>query len=233
MSRLLVHVEGETEESFVNEHLAVHLYTLGYESVSARLVGNSRLRGKRGGIKPWASVSKDITRHLTTDKKCVATTMVDYYALPKSGAKAWPGRELAIQVPHAQKAQVVQSAIHASICEQMGEGFQPWRFIPFVIMHEFEALLFSDCTRFAEAIGRPELASDFQLIRDQFANPEMINDSPETAPSKRVEALMNNYQKPLYGSLAVGAIGLSAIRDACPNFSEWILTLEKLVNTQQ
>jgi hypothetical protein len=53
MSRLLIHVEGETEESFVNEVLAPHLYHHGYQDVSARLIGNARLRDRRGGIRRW------------------------------------------------------------------------------------------------------------------------------------------------------------------------------------
>ena len=28
---------------------------------------------------------------------------------------------------------------------QMGSGFNPDRFVPYVMMHEFEAMLFSDC----------------------------------------------------------------------------------------
>lgn len=53
MARLLVHVEGETEESFVNEELAGHLHGFGYTKVSARLVGNARQRDRRGGIRAW------------------------------------------------------------------------------------------------------------------------------------------------------------------------------------
>src|SRR5256885_1583241 len=49
MARLLIHVEGETEETFVNEVLAPHLLSFGYESVSARLIGNARQRDRRGG----------------------------------------------------------------------------------------------------------------------------------------------------------------------------------------
>ena len=64
MARLLVHVEGETEETFVNEVLTPHLHRHGYEKVAARLVGNARLRERRGGIRAWTSVKADIIRHL-------------------------------------------------------------------------------------------------------------------------------------------------------------------------
>ena len=61
--RLLIHVEGQTEETFVNEILRAHLVQHGYKSVEARLIGNARLRVKRGGIKSWSSVKGDIVRH--------------------------------------------------------------------------------------------------------------------------------------------------------------------------
>jgi hypothetical protein len=49
MARLLVHVEGITEETFVNELLSVYLATRGYESVGARILGNARQRSRRAG----------------------------------------------------------------------------------------------------------------------------------------------------------------------------------------
>ena len=64
MSRLLVHVEGETEETFANELLGPYLHDRGYSEVTARLMGNARQRSRRGGIKGWAEVRKDILGHL-------------------------------------------------------------------------------------------------------------------------------------------------------------------------
>lgn len=226
MVRLLIHVEGETEETFVNEILAPHLYHRGYSKVSARLVGNARQRDRRGGIRAWSAVRKDIVNHLKEDPACLATTMVDYYALPQRGGRAWPGREAAGAMPFEQKAATVEGALLADICRELGDRFDPRRFIPFVIMHEFEGLLFSDCHGFGRGIGRPELGAQFQAIRDQFPSPEEINDSPVTAPSKRVERLVQGYEKPLLGSLAVLEIGLGAIRAECPHFREWLTCLE-------
>src|SRR4051812_46577144 len=95
MARILVHVEGETEETFVNEVLAPHLSK---HNISARIIGNSRQRDRRGGIRPWTDVKKDIVRHLKGDAHAFATTMVDYYGLPQSGDRAWPGRAKASNV---------------------------------------------------------------------------------------------------------------------------------------
>jgi hypothetical protein len=122
----------------------------------------------------------------------------------------------------------VQAAVRDDLITEMGNRFDPERFVPFVVMHEFEGLLFSDCAAFSRVIGRSDLEAGFRKIREQFLTPEEINDSPATAPSKRVEALDPRYQKPLFGVLAVLEIGLSRIRAECPHFDGWLRQLESL-----
>ncbi|MGB6946089.1 MAG: DUF4276 family protein [Bryobacteraceae bacterium] len=223
MPRLLIHVEGQTEESFVNEVLRSHLVPQLYDSVDARIVGNARLRERRGGIRHWASVRKDIVNHLREDQDCISTTMVDYYGLPLT----WPGREAAKNLRSVEeKARCVEDAVNNDVAAEMGSRFDPERFVPFVVMHEFEGLLFSDCASFGRGIGRPDLEASLRGIRDDFTTPEEINDSPITAPSKRVKGLLPGYEKPLLGVLAVLEIGLLRIRAECPHFDAWISQLE-------
>jgi hypothetical protein len=222
MTRLLVHVEGETEESFVKEVLRPHLVGSGYHDVGARLLGNARQRMNRGGIKSWDVVRGDITRHLKGDVGAVATTLVDYYGLPDN----WLGRVDARSASVLERPKIIEKAIHEDLSSAMGSGFDAGRFVPFVIMHEFEGLLFSDCPAFARAIGQGRLEAEFQRIRNQFDSPEEIDDSPQSAPSKRVEALMRNYEKPLHGTLAALEIGLDTIRKQCPHFRCWLTKLE-------
>jgi Domain of unknown function (DUF4276) len=222
MARLLVHVEGQTEEAFVNEVLRDYLVGVGYESVSARIVGNARLRQRRGGIRPWPSVRKDIVNHLKEDPGCFATTMVDFYGLPRDGDGAWPGRAEAAGVETWRKAALVEAGLAADLARQVGEQVDPSRFIPFVVLHEFEGLLFSDCVAFAQGIGRMDLEPRFRQIRDAFTTPEDINDSPDTCPSKRVTDLVAGYEKPLFGTLAALEIGLARIRAECPHFDDWL-----------
>jgi hypothetical protein len=226
MARLLIHVEGQTEEDFVNEVLRDHLVSRGYHSVDARIVGNARLRERRGGIIPWALAKKDISNHLQEDRACIATTIVDYYGLPGT----WPGRaESTNRASTKEKARCVQDAMRDDLVGEMGSGFNPKRFVPFVVMHEFEGLLFSDCAAFSRAIGRSDLERKFQDIREQFQTPEEIDDSPITAPSKRVQALVPGYEKPLLGVLAVLEIGFDRIQEECPHFRAWLNQLETLL----
>ena len=190
MTRLLVHVEGETEETFVKELLGPHLLTQGYVRVDPRLMGNTRGRDRRGGIKPWPSARRDILNHLREDRTCVATTMVDYYGMPQAGAAAWPGRAVAPTRPSSGRAEGVEEALAAEVVQEMGPRFDARRFIP--------------------------------------ESPEEIDDSPHTAPSKRIERILPAYQKPLLGNLAALQIGLPAMRAACPGFRRWLERLERL-----
>jgi hypothetical protein len=220
--RLLVHVEGQTELSFVNRLLGEHL-AAGYSFVRTRLAGNPRMQ--RGGIRSWPGVRRDILKHLKEDRDMIVATMVDYYGLPQD----WPGRARSSSVNSAsQKAEQVEAALLADIGEEMGQRFNPSRFVPLVVMHEFEALLFSDPDRFALGIRRGDLAAELRRIRLAFTSPEEINDSPENAPSKRIERIFPGYNKVRSGTDAASAIGLSKIRRECPHFNSWLERLEAL-----
>jgi hypothetical protein len=227
--RLLVHVEGQTEETFVNEVLRPFLLGKGYQSISARIVGNARLRSRRGGIRAWPAVKLDIVRHLKEDSGCAATTMVDYYGLPSSGERGWPGRAGGTGKTTAEKARLVEEALKTEVAAEMGYSFDSRRFVPFVTMHEFEGLLFSECVAFASAICRADLAPELAKIRQSFNTPEDINDSETTAPSKRIEGLLPNYEKPLLGTLAALEIGLQRMLDECPHLHHWLVQLEALI----
>ena len=81
----------------------------------------------------------------------------------------------------------MQDALRDDVVTEMGNRFDSDRFMPFVVMHEFEGLLFSDCAAFSRGIGRSDLDVSLREIRNDFTTPEEINDSPITAPSKRVD----------------------------------------------
>ena len=224
MARLLIHVEGPTEEMFVKEVLKGYLTGRGYSDISPRILGKARLRGRRGGIVGWPTARKDILGHLKEDLTCIATTMVDYYGLPQTEDNGWPGRKNTERSVIA-RAQSVERELLNDVVAEMGKLFNPTRFVPFVLMHEFEGLLFSDCTALSRAFCRPELESDFQSIRNGFATPEEIDDHAPS--SERIsELLPGMYEKPLLGNLAVLEIGLDRIRSECPHFNDWLKRLE-------
>ena len=103
--------------------------------------------------------------------------------------------------------------------------------IPYVQKHEFEALLFADVQAFAAIDVPQQVILQLAEISSQFA-PEDIDDRPSTAPSKRIEDLMD-YDKIVGGNVVALEVGLPAMRSACPRFNDWLARLELLDQTKQ
>lgn len=110
-------------------------------------------------------------------------------------------------------------------------GLNAQRILPYLQMHEFEALLFSDTTKFEWVLDGwdDEVRVKLQAVRDQFASPEDINNSPLTAPSKRILSIFpeGTYSKVVHGPIIAEQIGLGVIRDTCPGFDTWLERLER------
>jgi hypothetical protein len=219
MVRVHVLVEGQTEETFVKSVLQPY-FNQHETYLFPRLLGKP---GHKGGVGEYPRARRDILTTLKQDAGAFCTTMFDYYGMPNS----WPNREAASQKPFAEKSITIEQAILADISAELGEGFNCARLIPYVQMHEFEALLFSDPKLLANGL---ELANDavVQSIRNQFPSPEEINDSHQSAPSKRIKGLNRGYDKVLQGVLISQKIGLNTMRAQCPHFNGWIEKLEAL-----
>lgn len=225
MIRVHIICEGQTEEMFVNtvlatqfSHKGIHLYP--------SLLGKP---GHKGGNLCIARLLPDIRARLLGDSQAYCTTFFDFYGLPND----FPGKQDARRAGTTRdKANSVLVALGESVKTAIGE--EPTRrFIPYVQMHEFEGLLFSDAHAFACGINRASLSQSFTSIRNDFKTPEDINDNPRTAPSKRIEALFSAYDKPLHGSLAAKAISLDVIRQECPLFNEWLSQIEVLQKKEE
>jgi hypothetical protein len=223
MIRVHVLVEGETEETFVKSVLQPY-FNRQEIYLFPRLVGKP---GHRGGIGEYPRARRDILAMLKQEPASFCTTMFDYYGMPGS----WPDREAARQKPFAAKPVAIEQAILADISGQLGDKYNCSRFIPYVQMHEFEALLFSDPKLLAVGLELPDDAAT-QSIRDQFGSPEEINDSQQTAPSKRIKGLNASYSKVLDGVRVSQNIGLSVMRAQCAHFNGWIEKLEALAHSR-
>lgn len=221
-ARLHFVVEGQTEEAFVNTVLAPHLGSLSVFSY-VRCVATSSKGGvkHRGGVHSYEQVKSDISLWMREDANSDArfTTMLDLYALPAS----FPEYESASRLPPLQRVEALESALKEDIGDR--------RFIPYIQLHEFEALLLSDPQK---------LGAHFQCGEDaihrladmasRFSSPEMINDGSETAPSKRIISEIPEYSgaKVSAGPIVANHIGLDALRANCRHFGEWLDNLERL-----
>lgn len=227
MIRVNIFVEGQTEEGFVKNVLA---HALRKRDMHARpiLVPNTRgatRRRHRGGISAFEPVRDALHRNVRSDTGAYTTTLFDYYGLPGT----FPGVEHPGCPPPSRLGDRVDF-LEQHLAQVIGGGR---RFIPYLQLHEFEALLFSDIDVLDREMSVLDDRSSsrrrrLRQITDAFDTPEDINDNPDTAPSKRLEALYPGYQKVPFGELIAESIGLDVIRDACPRFCAWLDHLEAL-----
>ena len=223
MIHLHIICEGITEAAFAKAMLAPHFAQTGIMLHPAR-IGSA---GRKGGNITYDRLQKDISNRLLGHRDAYCTTFIDYYGLPAD----FPGKRDAAQKQSLDEKQAtVCRELAAQLSARLGEDVMR-RFMPYVQMHEFEALLFSDTAATATAVAQPGIERALGRIRDGFDTPEHIDDDPATAPSKRITELFPSddpYEKVIMGSLAALEIGLAAMRAQCPLFDAWIHTLESL-----
>lgn len=215
--KVIILVEGQTEESFVKEVLAPAMPAgLFLQPV---IIATKRVNagGKfKGGVPSYPKVRKEVLRLLEDTGAVRVTSMLDYYGLPTS----FPGRAQPQGNTPAERVRSVEAAWEKDISDP--------RFRPYLSLHEFEALLFAEPTAIVRGFARPELEGELASIRSAFPTPEEINDNPDTAPSARLEALFPRYSKPFFGTLIARRIGLETMTSECPHFADWVQQLRSL-----
>ncbi|ABQ26967.1 DUF4276 family protein [Geotalea uraniireducens] len=218
-------VEGQTEQTFVRDVLAPQMAHKGIYLLPA-LIGKP---GQKGGDIQFDRAKTDIGNFLKQRPETYVSTMFDYFRIDSE----WPGRaEVSRQIRNGssltaiQKADILEAATNSEIVKEFTGYNAESRFIPYIEMHEFEALLFSDADVLAEKTDID--VSKIQEIIGKYNSPEEINDDPAKAPSKRLEALKNGYRKVANGKTISEAIGITTIRKQCTHFNNWLTRLECL-----
>lgn len=211
--RLYIVVEGQTEEEFVNSLLAPYFQEHGIY-VYPVIIHTSK--GHKGGFVNYEHLKNDINKLLKSQKQDVIVTMfVDFFRCPEV-----PEKDKWSNLPsHTDKVFEMENAINRDIND--------WRFVSYIQLHEFEALLFASEDGFRKYFSDKEIP-ELQRIIESHENPEEINSSPEGAPSKRLLRIVQDYDKVVYGNIIALEIGLKNIIEKCPRFKAWTeLLIEK------
>ena len=215
MIRVAISVEGDTEEEFVKKVLAEYLWDNGVNPTPI-IIG--RARGRFGGGNVSVDRLAPELSHLLKSFDYV-TSLVDFYGFRDK---------------RSMSREELEQHIHEQVDKKIDSSWNQTLVFPYVQMHEFEGLLFSDMDAFERAIQvlgvTPETIEKLRNIRRQFQTPEDINDNSETAPSKRIKKLIPRYNKKVHGPLIAAETGLDVIRAECPLFDEWVTRLESLSN---
>jgi hypothetical protein len=216
MIRIVIIGEGQTEQEFCKDVLVPHFADIHIA------VQHPTIKKSAGGIVPWKDLKKQIELHLKQDQGCIVTTLIDFYGLKDS--HRFPGWEEGKSIQSKpDRMRFLEGEMDFAIEDSLAD-----RFLPYIQLHEFEGLLFSELEVFTNNFEAREI-TNLKELRDtieNYDNPEEINDGETTAPSKRLERLIVGYNKIVYGSLLAQEIGLEKIRSKCPRFDEWITKLE-------
>ncbi len=224
MIRLHLIAEGQAELNFAKKVLAPHLADFSI-FVDARAVMTSRNRHTSykhsGGLTSYGKVKNDIKAWLTEDKGAESrfTTMFDFYGLPHD----FPGYADIACVGNAyERVRQLEAAFAANIDDRQG------RFIPYIQLHEFEALVFADPRQLDWEYLEHDAQIQNLIAVAERQDPELINDGRNTAPSKRIMAEIPAYRKATAGVAVVEKIGMMTLRARCRHFNEWVSQLESL-----
>lgn len=222
MIRLHLTAEGQTEQAFSKTILTPHLAMFDV-FVDARCVLTSKdkraAKEYRGGLLSYEKAKKDIQTWMKEDKhtECRFTTMFDLYALPHD----FPG--------HAESKSIANRYERVSVLEEaMTRDLSDQRFIPYIQLHEFEALILADPQKLDWEYLEHATPINNLITLAEGQNPELINDGPTTAPSKRILNEIPEYDKATAGVSVAGKIGLQTQRKKCRHFDDWLTTLERL-----
>lgn len=219
MTRLLMLVEGQSEEIFVKRILTPHLAKYGVYVQLPIVLWTKRLPaggGFRGGVSNWNQILRSL-RPLLLDSDAWVSTLLDFYGLPED----FPGLQEALGMgdAHANVA-ALQARFSAELNHQ--------RFIPFLALHEFEAWLFSAPDVVEEHFGKAHLADNLRAAVQDAGGPELIDQGATTHPKARLSCLVDNYKETSDGPTLLEKIGIAAVRKACPHFDGWLEQLEAL-----
>lgn len=217
MKQLIVICEGPTEHQFCQRVLFPLLSPIGINVQAAKI------KRSGGGIVPWGTLSKEIRNHLGGAKSQVyVTTMLDYYKIKND-------------FPNFTQSKSAIGEIGILLMEKgMADEINNHRFIPNLMRHEFEAILFCSVEPFELLFDAKRIRlNEIRKIVNLYPNPEEINDGEQTSPSKRIEANVPEYRKPIDGIEMAAYLGIDIIRRKCPHFNKWIERIEYIVTNKQ
>lgn len=215
MKRIYVLCEGETEESVVKNVLNPYFNLKDIYLIPVIIETKRTINLKyKGGISSFAKIIKELKKLCYEHPNEKVTLFIDFYGLPTDTPSCNPS----ILDVYSRVA-----FIEKEICDHVSCN----NLIPYLNVHEFEALLFSDTNEF-KVIADENSILELENIKNSYGNPEFINNSPNTAPSKRIISLIPTYKKIIDGTRILNEIGVEKVRNNCLHFNKWVHDLENL-----
>ncbi len=215
MKNVYIYCEGQTEETFIRELLYPYFFKLGIVVIPIICSTKTAVARKyKGGVSGYSKIRKELMILCKSHSSGFITTMFDYYGMPNDTPGI--GNQ---DADIFRRINAIEAAIDADI------GMRNCSF--HLMLHEFEGILFSDTSSF-RLIADTKTVEKIRAIRNAFPTPEHINNSYETAPSRRLVQLIPNYTKVRNGAILSKDMGIDVIMKECPHFRDWIDRISKI-----
>ncbi len=215
--KILVLVEGQTEEGFVKRVLMPYFNPKNIFLTPTIIKTKREVRGPdhKGGVNSYRQVKRDLLTLLKDTSANFVTTMIDYYALPKD----FPGYDDRPTGTCYNRIDFME--------DQFRKDIDNSKFLPYLQLHEFEALIFASEEKIPIAfINAPDKIRKVKSINDSFNSPEEINENPNSVPSKRLQNIFSDYEKTLHSQLILSQVDINVLRTKCRHFNSWLTKLE-------
>lgn len=220
MNRIVFIVEGDTEIQFVKKQIIPYLQEkCGYHiPMNAQKITTNKKKNCKGGNVGIEYLRNEI-RKIAASGDTFITTLLDFFRLPND-------------FPNYTTDKTKVTGIEQGLTATMTGIVSHNRFLPYIQLHEVEALMFIKVEGFELFIDEDRQRQELQNIIAQYPNPEDINGGSATAPSKRLEKIFPTYNKVVYSGLVFDELSIDEIRNKCHRFNSWLNNIEnKLQNT--
>ena len=214
MRRIVFIVEGDTEIQFVEKQIIPYLLEkCGYHiPMNAQKITTNKKKNCKGGNVGIEYLRNEI-RKIAASGDTFITTLLDFFRLPND-------------FPNYTTDKTRVTEIEQGLTDAMTDIVSHNRFLPYIQLHEVEALMFIKVEGFELLIEEDRQRQELQNIIAQYPNPEDINGGRATAPSKRLEKIFPKYKKVSDSECVFGEISIDEIRNKCHRFNSWLENIQ-------
>jgi hypothetical protein len=222
-NRLVFIVEGNTEVEFITKKIIPYLeqkrgntYTT---FMNAQKITTNKKMNCKGGVVNFEYLKNEIKR-VASKRNVLITTLIDFFRLPNN-------------FPNYSTDKNKVDSIEEGISKEMEKLIASNHFLPYIQLHEFEALMFIDAEKFEIITESDSQKKQIEDIISKYPNPENINGGCDTAPSKRLISIIPTYEKVFFSSLIFSELSIDDIRKKAPRFNEWLDRIERALDNNQ
>lgn len=217
MKKVLVLVEGQSEEWFIKNILnpnfnLKNIYFIPTILTTKRLISGPNYKG---GVTSYQKIRRDLLRLFSDTSATIVTILIDYYGLPDD----FPGFLSRPTSNCYERVEFLENKFQEDINRK--------NFLPYLQLHEFEALILSNIESFKKVFSDKEIqVQKLEELSLSYNSPEEINENSKTRVSKRIKEILPEYEKILHGQLILMNSNLDKIRDKCSHFNNWLKKIE-------